>query len=311
VSTEAHEGKRRGILVAALIDDVPTESIPLWFRRIQAANLVGWSGTVPHAGFEELVRAVKGILAPPGEASAVTAPKSVIQPPAPVEIVALKTRVNPKDGLAYVWIPPGRFTMGCSPGDEECSDREKPAHEVTITEGFWMGKTPVTQEAYERVMGKNPSYFKGPRLPVEQVTWDEAKAYCKAASVRLPSEAEWEYAARAGSAAARYGNLEEIAWYDGNSGGKTHEVGQKQANGFDLYDMLGNVWEWVADWYDEKYYGRSPATDPSGPVRGQIRVLRGGSWDFVPRGARAWYRNGTERSDRKSEFGFRCAGKLS
>jgi len=168
--------------------------------------------------------------------------------------------------------------MGCSPVDGECYPEEKPAHEVTITRGFWMGQTPVTQEAYQRVSGNNPSHFIGQRLPVEQVSWNDAQAYCEAAGMRLPTEAEWEYAARGGNTSARYGTVDSVAWYGGNSGSKTHEVGQKPANGFGLGDMLGNVWEWVVDWYNDQYYGRSPASDPWGPPSGQSRVLRGGSW---------------------------------
>ncbi len=132
------------------------------------------------------------------------------------------TKLNAKDGQLYVWIPPGSFIMGCSPGDTECFDHEKPAHNVSITKGFWLGQTPVTQAAYQRVVGTNPSHFKGDNLPVEQVTWDEAKQYCEAVGGRLPTEAEWEYAARTGTAVARYGNLDAIAWYQGNRGSQTH-----------------------------------------------------------------------------------------
>ena len=164
-----------------------------------------------------------------------------------------QTKVNPKDGLTYVWIPPGTFTMGCSRGDSECRENEEPAHQVTITTGFWIGQTPATQEAYQRVMGKNPSYFKGAQLPVENVNWDKARSYCQAVGMRLPTEAEWEYAARAGSTTSRYGDIDQVAWYTANSGSKTHEVAQKQPNAWDLYDMLGNVWEWTSDWYADKY----------------------------------------------------------
>jgi formylglycine-generating enzyme required for sulfatase activity len=211
--------------------------------------------------------------------------------------------------LTYVQIPAGKFTMGCSPDDKECDPNEKPAHEVTISKNLWIGQTPVTQEAYRRVTRTNYSNrFKGPRLPVDSVSWVEAVAYCTAVGMRLPTEAQWEYAACAGSTAARYGDLDNIAWYSRNSGGKTHEVGQKQANGFGLFDMLGNVWEWVADWYDGNYYGQSPAVDPSGPASDQFPVLRGGLWNDGPKGVRASARVSSEQTLRIA--GFRCAGEL-
>ncbi len=144
---------------------------------------------------------------------------------APSVLQAGATKVNPVDGLTYVWIPPGTFEMGCSPGDSEANPNEMPAHHVKITKGFWMGQTPVTQEAWERVMGKNPSRFKGARLPVESVTWDDARSYCEAVGMRLPTEAEWEYAGRAGAKGSGYGDLDQIARHRDNSGGKTHEVG--------------------------------------------------------------------------------------
>jgi formylglycine-generating enzyme required for sulfatase activity len=231
--------------------------------------------------------------------------------PAPGKIpsgaAAGATKVNPKDGLTYVWIKPGTFKMGCSPGDTECSDQEKPAHEVTITKGFWMGQTDVTQEAYQRVTGNNPSNFKGARLPVETINWNEAQSYCQAIGMRLPTEAEWEYAARAGSTGARYGDLDRVAWYSANSGGKTHEVAQKEPNAFGLYDMLGNVWQWVSDWYADKYPGGSQP-DPAGAANGQFRVLRGGSWNFDPRRVRASYRSGGGPEGRHVNVGVRCAG---
>jgi len=153
------------------------------------------------------------------------------------------SKINPQDGLTYLWIPPGNFTSGCSPGDNECFPDEYPPRKVTLTRGFWLGKTEVTQAAFERLMGYNPSVFEGPDLPVEYVSWVEADQYCRTVGGRLPSEAEWEYAARAGTTGSRYGNLDEIAWYWGNSR-STHPVGQKKPNAFGLYDMLGNVVEW-------------------------------------------------------------------
>jgi len=220
--------------------------------------------------------------------------------------------VNPKDGLTYVWIPPGTFQMGCSAGDSECYEDEKPAHTVALTEGFWIGQTEVTQAAYQRVMGTNPSHFRGRPLPVEQVSWGDANSYCRAVGMRLPTEAEWEYAARAGRTASRYGDVNAIAWYSGNSGGKegkTHEVAEKEPNPWKLYDMLGNVGEFTADWYDEHYYSHSASRDPLGPSAGQHRVVRGGScYIFVQ-----YIRVSTRISglpEGGSGVGFRCAGEI-
>jgi formylglycine-generating enzyme required for sulfatase activity len=220
----------------------------------------------------------------------------------------LRAKVNPRDGQTYVWIPPGTFTMGCSPGDSECSDDEKPAHQVTISKNFWIGRTEVTQEAWQHVMGTNPSYFKGARLPVEAVSWDRARSYCSKIGMRLPTEAEWEYAARGGNTSARYGALDAVAWYDSNSRRQTHEVGQKQGNEFGLFDMLGNVREWVADWYGP--YSAGAVSDPAGPASGESRVLRGGSWDGSSRYARAAGRGKVGPGYRDFDiFGFRCAGE--
>ena len=213
-------------------------------------------------------------------------------------LLCAQQKVNSKDGLTYVWIPPGKFQMGCSPGDAVCGEDEKPAREVAITRGFWLGRTAVTQEAYQRVTGKNPSSHKGANFPVEFVDWNEAQAYCVAIGGRLPTEAEWEYAARAGSTGARYGNLDEIAWYAGNSGGKSHEVGQKPANAFGLCDMLGNVWQWVADWY---------GNDSSGAAGGQNKENRGGSWGSAPNLVRVSYRGQVEPGHRGGKLGIRCA----
>jgi formylglycine-generating enzyme required for sulfatase activity len=229
-------------------------------------------------------------------------------------------RENPKDGLKYVWIPPGTFMMGCSPGDSECDDNEKPSHQVAITKGFWLGQTEVTVGAYKRfaretgrAMPEAPNFNRGwgnEQMPVVNVGWDDAVAYCGWAGGRLPTEAEWEYAARAGSTEACYGPLDDIAWYDRNSGGRTHEVGQKRPNAFNLYDMLGNVWEWVSDWYDKKYYTGSPERDPRGPGQGEDRVFRGGSWYGFPRGARVSDRVRYVPAYWNDDVGVRCGGEV-
>jgi formylglycine-generating enzyme required for sulfatase activity len=210
---------------------------------------------------------------------------------------SFQERVNPKDGLTYVWIPAGAFQMGCSPGDNECDDDEQPAKQVTIAKGFWLGESEVPQAAYEKVTGKNPShfgsYFRGGDRPVEEVTWDEAGAYCRAVGGRLPAEAEWEYAARAGTKGARYGELDRVAWYEHNSAASTHPVKQKDPNAWGLYDMLGNVLEWVEDPY--------PGTEA------RARILRGGSWLDGARTVRLSDRIGVTPSFRDDHVGFRCA----
>ncbi len=205
-------------------------------------------------------------------------------------------RENSKDGLFYVYIPPGNFTMGCSPGDSECQDNEKPSRQVTIDKGFRIGQTEVTQAAYQRVTGQKPSRFKGNNLPVEQVTWYDAKSYCEAVGMRLPTEPEWEYAERGGTTGPHYDQLDSIAWYQNNSGKKTHPVGSLRANAYGLYDMLGNVAEWTADNFD---------------AAGTSKVVRGQAWASAPRDVRASSRYGDAPNGAYRALGFRCAGDLN
>jgi len=240
----------------------------------------------------------------------------LISPPAWAQVAGAahpKTTLNPKDGLTYVWIAPGTFQMGCSPGDTACSDDEKPAHQVTLTKGFWISQTLVTNAAYKKVVGSSPSHYPGDQFPVSQVNWDDAQAYCKAADMRLPTEAEWEYAARGGNPSARYGPLDDIAWYAANSNNTTHDVKQKLPNGYGLYDMLGNVWEWVADWYGP--YDATSQVDPPGPATGdgEHRVVRGAIWTSIGLGVRVSYRDRVVPTERyptapRRSIGFRCAG---
>jgi serine/threonine protein kinase/formylglycine-generating enzyme required for sulfatase activity/lipoprotein NlpI len=187
---------------------------------------------------------------------------------------------EPETGMEFVWIPGGEFMMGSNSGDAD----EKPVHGVRITKGFWMGRYEVTQGEWRDVTGGNPSNFKkGDDYPVESVSWESVQGFIRKLNARsgrefrLPTEAEWEYACRAGTSGERYGNIDDIAWYDRNSGGSTQPVGRKAPNAFGLYDMLGNVWELVQDWYDEGYSAESPRDDPSGPSSGSRRVCRGGT----------------------------------
>ena len=232
---------------------------------------------------------------------------------------------NPNDGLDYVWIPPGRFEMGCVPGHNLCKNDEKPRHTVTITKGFWMGQTEVTVGAYRRFvnatrgrMPNEPDFNPGWRneqQPIVKVDWDPARAYCEWAGGELPTEAEWEYAARGGKEGLIYPNGNELtrqdARFSGAGWGPT-VVGQFPSNGYGLHDMAGNAWEWVADGYEASYYNASPERDPTGPGSGGLRVLRGGSWYDDPVGLRASDRSGGQPGgERRSDIGFRCAREVS
>jgi eukaryotic-like serine/threonine-protein kinase len=207
----------------------------------------------------------------------------------------------------FVLIPAGEFLMG-----EDKNDDEKPVHKVTISRSFEMGKYEVTQAKWEAVMGNNPSNFKGEALPVEQVSWSDAQEFIKKLNAkndgytyRLPTEAEWEYACRAGTTGDYAGELDKMAWYKNNSDSRTHPVGEKQPNDWGLYDMHGNVWEWCSDWYDSEYYGRSSGVDPKGPSSGSLRVKRGGSWFYDAAYCRSAYRSRSAPVGRFSSYGLR------
>jgi formylglycine-generating enzyme required for sulfatase activity len=219
--------------------------------------------------------------------------------------------------MKLVLIRAGKFVMG-SPGSEEGRKADEgPQHEVSISKPFYMGLTEVTQAQYEAVMGTNPSEFKGPTNPVENVTWDNAAEFCRKLSektrktVRLPTEAEWEYACRAGSKTRfSFGESESAlgnyVWYGANSGGKTHPVGQKKPNTWGLYDMNGNVAEWCADGYGP--YSSEASVDPQGVTSGDNRVVRGGPWpDVITAYFRCASRFGLGQSSHNNKRGFRCA----
>jgi formylglycine-generating enzyme required for sulfatase activity len=215
------------------------------------------------------------------------------------------SKVNPKDGLRYVWIPPGNFASGCSSDDLECFKDEYPQRHVSLTRGFWLGQTEVTQAAFRRIMGYNPSVFEGDNFPVDSVTWVEADVYCTAIGGRLPSAAEWEYAAKAGTSGGRYGKLDDIAWYEGNSNFSVHPVAQKKPNAFGLYDMLGNVVEWTHTWYWVQL--NQEDINPTGPSTAEYKELRGGGWWDDSNLVRASYRVRIETTDEDDSIGFRCA----
>jgi len=232
-----------------------------------------------------------------------------------VEPGAGEVWTEPKTGMAFVRVPKGTFTMGCGGAwAGECDTDEKPAHQVAV-KGFWMAKTEVTQAHWQRVMGSNPSQFKDcDDCPVEQVSWDDAQAFIArldpdgGQGLRLPTEAEWEYACRSGGKDETYcggSDLDRLAWYDKNSGNKTHPVAGKAANGLGLYDMSGNVWEWCQDWYAG--YPANAVENPAGPETGQGRVARGGGWIGLAWYCRSARRDRWEPADRYDWLGFRLA----
>ena len=209
--------------------------------------------------------------------------------------------ITVKDGISIdmVRVEAGTFTMGATAEMEDPEDDEKPTHRVTLTNDYYIGKYEVTQGLWQAVMGNNPSNFKGDNLPVEQVSWYECQDFLSKLNrltgkkFRLPTEAEWEYAARGGNKSRGYqysgsNNLSDVAWYRVNSGDKTHAVGTKQANELGIYDMSGNVWEWCQDWYGN--YSSSSQTNPTGATSGSDRVVRGGSWDYYAWLCRSSYR---------------------
>jgi formylglycine-generating enzyme required for sulfatase activity len=235
--------------------------------------------------------------------------------------------------MSFVKLGPATFLMG-SPVSEQNRSSDEAQHSVTLTRPFEMQTTDVTQAQYVQVMGNNPSRFQAsencsgsftevqgvamcPNHPVENVTYDDAQLFIsrfnqahssEGYTYRLPTEAEWEYAARAGSQAAySFGSdpnqLGAYAWTYENAGGQSHEVGTRKPNTFGLYDMHGNVWQWVQDWYDSGYNGLT--ADPQGPSSGSSRVFRGGSWFNYARHARSAIRYNDSPGDRAGYLGFR------
>ena len=228
-------------------------------------------------------------------------------------------------GMKLAWIPPGTFLMGKPPN--EAGQGGKPQHQVTLTKGFWMGIHQVTQAQWQVVMGTTPSRYEGDFAPVEQISWDDAVAFCKAVSrrdskaYRLPTEAEWEYACRAGTTTPfHFGSTisTDLANYDGKAvygngkkgvyRRKPTPVGKFPPNAWGLCDMHGNVWEWCADWYGE--YADSHLTDPKGPKKGAVRVMRGGGWCHNAGVCRSASRRAASPGDSNTTLGLRACFRL-
>lgn len=218
-------------------------------------------------------------------------------------------------GVEYpmVFVEGGTFDMGAtSEQGSDASSNEEPVHQVTLS-SYHIGKYEVTQDLWEAVMGSNPSNFTGARRPVDDVSWDDCQEFIRklnsltGQNFRLPTEAEWEFAARGGNSSGyKYSGsraIDDVAWYDDNSGYTTHNVGTKSPNELGIYDMSGNVWEWCSDWYGE--YISSAQTNPKGPDSGSLRVLRGGSWGSLAGYCRVSFRFDLSPDYRYGTLGLR------
>ena len=265
------------------------------------------------------------VLSQPGASSNQSAVTSAVStspiqtPTAPSNATSNDVLTIPvKDGvnIEMVKVEAGTFMMGATSEKEKPDNNEKPMHQVTLTYNYCMGKYEVTQALWQAVMGSNPSHFKGNNRPVEHVTWNDCQKFISKLNsmtgrkFRLPTEAEWEYAAYGGKKSRSYqysgsSNITDVAWYDGNSGSRTHPVGTKQANELGIYDMTGNVLEWCSDWYDS--YSSSSQANPAGADSGSVRVRRGGSCYSSARYCRLSCRNNSSPDERFSGLGLRLA----
>lgn len=270
---------------------------------------------VSRDGFEKIVRRVK--LAR-GEDLHLEVALSESGARKDVKVVAVagtgETWVEPVSSMEFVKVTGGCYYMGCGSWTTDCDDNEKPMHKVCVDD-FWLGKYEVTRAQYQALMGEDPSEFKEEAdSPVESVSWVEASKFVEKLrevgrrDFRLPSEAQWEYAARSGGKNEKFAGgamLEILGWYNGNSDYQPHPVGSWEPNGFGLYDLSGNVWEWCGDWFAPDYYKTGSGGSPSGPDDGSERVIRGGSWYYIAKMARTTTRGSAKPEARYNDLGFR------
>jgi len=255
-------------------------------------------------------------------ARAVAVDSAAVKPVPPKAVAVTRPpKVYPivKPEIEMIFVKGGKFKMGCLDEQESCVNDERPRHEIKLKD-YHIGKYPVTQKQWWSVMGVNPAHKEGGNLPVEQVSWDDVQEFIKRLNVltgkkyRLPTEAEWEYAARGGAQSngqkfSGHKFLHDVAWYDYNSFGSTQPVGAKEPNELGVYDMLGNVWEWVGDWYDRYYYKDSPIKNPTGPKYGNERVSRGCSFSSEEGTCRVSLRNYNKPNSRTIYLGFRLVSQ--
>jgi formylglycine-generating enzyme required for sulfatase activity len=289
--------RARTVAAAATIAVIVLAAYLLWPRSSSPPATANSGAGSPGAGA-------------PSEASRASTPGGspvTPSPPTAATSSGVRSRVNARDGQIYVWVPPGRFAMGCSTGDPQCQPDEMPAHAVRIDKGFWLAKTEVTVGQY---VARHPGWHLDIPArddePARDITRSDAKAYCASIGGRLPTEAEWEYAARGGTSERYYDSLSSIAWYEDNSDGHPHAVAGKEPNAYGLYDMLGNVYEWAFDRYYNKY------DDTSGEIEEPLApnasgVARGGAWTSEANDVRVSNRFDLPRDYTDPRVGFRCA----
>jgi formylglycine-generating enzyme required for sulfatase activity len=277
-----------------------------------------WTNLFEPNGFDRIVRASRAELAkrPKTALPLILQPQPSTNPSEEptTSNSALEPTFTNSVGMEFVLIPKGTFMMGSPDSDTETLSNERPAHRVTITQPFYLGKYPVSQAQWQAVMGNNPSrYTTDPHCPVTNVSWHDVHVFLHTLNeragngdYRLPTEAQWEYACRAGTTSPRYHpDLNALAWYRTNNEGLPQPVGQKLPKARGLYDMLGNVWEWCHD--GGRQYRADAAVNPIGPTDADAhRVFRGGSWGNPTRDMRAAFRNWTRPVNRCDDLGFRC-----
>jgi formylglycine-generating enzyme required for sulfatase activity len=244
--------------------------------------------------------------------------KTVAVAAAWIALLSMQTIQVPPLDMEFIVIRPGSFQMGCSVGDKQCEDDEKPV-QVRITKAFEIGKYEVTRAQWKAVMVTSPIDSTELNLPVGSLSWNDVQLFLSKLNARndgyyyrLPTEAEWEYAARAGTTGRYPGNLNAMSWHGNLRGGRPHPVGEKKPNAWGIHDMIGNVSEWVQDWYGE-FPPSGTLVDPTGPQGIQFgeRVLRGASWGSADRYARVSHRGHARPDGRSDNFGFRCVREQS
>jgi formylglycine-generating enzyme required for sulfatase activity len=329
VMEEADAGIRKRLPLSPVLIDAVLP--PLEFRSKQTVDLSVWDGDTNSAAFQNLVRNIRKTLGQPARLKPLQPIIQATHEPEPPEPKSAEGQPEPELqvtreltnslGMHFVLIPAGTFLMGseiAEGGDED----ERPQHQVTLSQPFYLQTTSVTQGQWKRLMGENPSSFHecGEDCPVENVSWDDAQECIKKLNrmektdqYRLPTEAQWEYACRAGSTQSYCfdegeAELGQYAWYADNSQKSTHPVGRLKPNAWGLHDMHGNVYEWCQDWFGE--YPPGPVTDPKGPWDGKYRVLRGGSWDGEAGDVRSAYRYRLTPGYRYGHEGFRVVRGL-